>query len=114
MLTIKEKGLLLAIIKHCTYIESKVPGVTYEEFLKNEDLIRLMCFSILQIGELSKHFDNAFISKYGSVPWVRIMGMRDRIAHGYDKIEVDKVWDVVQNKIKPLHSYCDQILEENK
>lgn len=114
MLTTKEKGLLIAIVKHCSYIESKVPGVTFEEFSKNEDLIRLMCFSILQIGELSKHLSDEFILKYGSVPWIRIMGMRDRIAHGYDKIETEKVWDVVQNKISVLYSYCNQILKENQ
>ena len=114
MLTTKEKGLLIAIINHCIYIETKIPGISFEEFSMNEDLIRLMCFSILQICELAKHFDDEFISKYGSVPWIRIMGMRDRIAHGYDKIEIDKVWDVIQNKISILHSYCNQILEENK
>ena len=114
MVTTKENGLLEAIIKHCTYIEKKIPDVTYERFMQNEDFLRLMCFSILQIGELAKHFDKEFITKYGSIPWIKIMGMRDRVAHGYDSIEKDVVWDTIQNDIVPLHNYCNQILEENK
>jgi len=114
MVTTKEIGLLLAIIKHCTYIEGKITGIKYDEFMQNEDFQRMMCFSILQIGELAKHFDKTFITKYGLVPWIKIMGMRDRVAHGYDSIEKDVVWSTIQLDIVPLHEYCNQILEENK
>ena len=114
MLTTKQTGLLISIRKHCIYIEEKIPNVTYEDFVKNEDLIRLMCFSILQIGELAKHFELDFIAKYGAVPWKQMMGMRDIVAHGYDTVKLDKVWLTIQNDIVPLHNYCNQILEENK
>ena len=114
MLTTKEIGLLIAIVKHCSYIEEKLPNLSFDEFATNEDLIRLMCFSILQIGELAKHFEPEFITQYSAVPWKEMMGMRDKVAHGYDTIKVDKVWQTVQNDIVPLHNYCNLILEENK
>jgi len=69
MLTIKEQGLLLGIIKHCDKILEKVSNVTKEQFFDNDDYIQIVCFNILQIGELAKNFDSSFTSKYNEVPW---------------------------------------------
>ncbi len=56
MLTIKEKGLLLGIIKHCNKINEKMTGLAREDLDANEDVLQIICFNILQIGELAKHF----------------------------------------------------------
>ena len=113
MLTTKEKGLLIAIINHCIYIETKIPGISFEEFSMNEDLIRLMCFSILQIGELAKHLSLDFISTFNNVPWKNIKGMRDIIGHGYGTIEWNRVWITATNDIEPLRVYCEEIINNN-
>lgn len=36
------------------------------------------------------------------MPWRQIMGMRNRIAHGYFDINADQVFDVVKNDLIPL------------
>ena len=38
MLSTKDKGILLQIIKHCTKINTKMKSVSYKQFYKNEDL----------------------------------------------------------------------------
>ena len=30
--------------------------------------------------------------KYPEVPWKDIAGMRDRLTHGYDSVDVDELW----------------------
>jgi len=32
----------------------------------------------------------------------RIVGLRNRLIHGYDAVDDQLVWDIVQSKIKPL------------
>ena len=56
MIGVKDKGILLAIIDHCQRIESKSKDITKEEFKNNEDTTDIVCFHILQIGELAKNF----------------------------------------------------------
>lgn len=112
MLTTKEKGLLLNIIKHCEKIIDKTSSISEDDFCKNEDLIQIVCFNLLQIGELAKKFDNIFINKYCNVPWKQIKGMRDKVAHGYGTIDIDRVWGTAQNDIKPLSEYCNSIINE--
>lgn len=110
MLTIKEQGLLLGIIKHCDKIIEKVSCITKEHFFENDDYIQIVCFNILQIGELAKNFDSSFTNKYNQVPWKHIAGMRDKVAHGYGTINIDIVWETAINDIKTLKDYCSKIL----
>ena len=113
MLSVKEKGLLINIIKHCNKINEKMNGLTKEEFDKNEDVIQIICFNILQIGELAKNFSPEFLAKYNKVPWQQIKGMRDKVAHGYDTIDMDRVWFTALEDINPLLDYCNEILSND-
>lgn len=113
MLTIKEQGLLRNIIKHCEKIIEKTNDLSREKFDKDEDVVQIICFNILQIGELVKNFEPSFIAKFNEIPWRQIKGMRDKVAHGYGTIDLDRVWDTAQRDIKPLLDYCQKIITEN-
>ena len=113
MLSVKEKGLLNNIVKHCNKINEKMNGLTKEQFDKDEDVVQIICFNILQIGELAKNFTPEFLSKYNKVPWQQIKGMRDKVAHGYDTIDLDRVWFTAVEDINPLLDYCNEILSND-
>lgn len=114
MLSIREEGLLLAIIKHCEKINEKMNNLTREQFDQDEDVLQIICFNLMQIGELAKNFEPPFIKTYNNAPWKQIKGMRDRVAHGYGSINKDIVWNTALNDIKPLLDYCKQIINNNK
>ena len=114
MLTVREKGLLLGIIKHCNMINKKMVGLERKDLDTNEDVLQIICFNILQIGELAKNFEPGFIEKYNQVPWRQIKKMRDKVAHGYGSINKDIVWDTASRDINPLLDYCHKIIDEDK
>ena len=111
MLGIKEKGLLLNIVKHCNRIEEKSKGLTRETFDNDEDVREIICFNILQIGELAKKLSIDFQIKYNKVPWKDIKGMRDFIGHGYGTMDFDIVWKTATEEINILRDYCEHILK---
>lgn len=113
MLTVKETGLLLNIIERCKRIEEKSVGLTREMLDQDEDIREIICFNILQIGELSKHLPNEFCRTYNQVPWNQIKGMRDKVAHGYDTIDQKRIWETIQEDVVPLREYCENILKSN-
>ena len=113
MLTVKEKGLILSIIRHCNIIKNKMVGLTRDELDTNEDVLQIICFNILQIGELAKNLEPEFIAKYNEVPWRQIKKMRDKVAHGYGTIDKDIVWDTARLDIDPLMDYCQKIVDES-
>lgn len=111
MLNGKQRNLLLGIIKHCERIKTKARGLTFEAFAADQDIQEIICFNILQIGELANRFDEDFLVSHRDAPWRKIKGMRNRVAHGYDTLDMPTVWDTAEHDIEPLLSYCRAILE---
>ncbi len=74
-----------------------------EDFQCNRMLVEATVFNLMQIGELAKFSlgDEAKAS-IPSVPWRQIYGMRNRIVHGYEGVNMSIVWDVVKNDIPAL------------
>lgn len=114
MLSIKERGIVFCIIDYCKRIEDKIFGITKETFKNDKDIEEIICFNILQIGELAKSLTPGFIKKYSAVPWKRIKGMRDVVAHRYGTIDFDLVWQTAIDDIKPLREYCKSIINDWK
>lgn len=114
MLSLKEKGVMTYIIKYCKRVEEKTKGITKEEFVSNEDIKEIVCFNVLQIGELAKSLSPEFLQKYSKMPWKDIKGMRGWVAHGYGVIDLCSLWQTVIEDIKPLREYCEFILNDDR
>lgn len=66
---------------------------------------------IMLIGEATKRLSPELRAQYPDIPWQQMAGMRDIIAHQYDKIDFDVMWDVIKvgipemlEKVEPLLS----------
>ena len=112
----KERNFVLIeyVIIHCDRIIENTKGITRKEFDENQNLKDIICFNVLQIGELIKKMPIEFLNNHPYPYWKDIKGMRDRIAHGYGSIDWDEVWTVASINIVPLKDRCEQILKEEK
>ena len=79
---------------------------------QDEDLKKVVCFNLFQIGELSNGLSDDFIEQYNKIPWRQIIGMRNRIVHGYDTINLEIVWNTANESIIELKNYCIKILND--
>lgn len=68
---------------------------------------------ILQIGELVKNLSEDFTSKYNSMPWKAIAGMRDVFAHHYGSIDYEMTWNTSVEDISALKEYLETIQLED-
>ena len=111
MLGVKDKGILLQIIKRCNRVIEKVSNINENEFALNDDIKEVVCFNLFQIGELANGLSIEFIKEYNKIPWKQIIGMRNRIVHGYDTINLEIVWNTAKESIPELKEYCKEILK---
>jgi uncharacterized protein with HEPN domain len=63
------------------------------------------------IGEATKNVSMELRQQYSHVDWRAMVGMRDRLIHGYFGIDYDIVWDVVVNKVPALQQEIQQIIQ---
>lgn len=62
------------------------------------------------IGEAAARVSKGERSKYPAIPWDDIIGMRNRVVHGYDEVDLDVLWDVVEWHLPPLIEELRKIL----
>jgi uncharacterized protein with HEPN domain len=63
-----------------------------------------MC--IPSFGELVGHLTDTFKETNDKIPWHKIRGMRNYVAHEYGSIDLDIVWYAATNSINDLKSFC--------
>lgn len=113
MLKIKDKGRLLQIIKRCNRIIDKTAVISKDEFYHNDDLKEIVSFNLFQIGEPAKGLSNAIMDQHNQVPWRLIIGMKDKIGHCYDTMDVDILWETSTKSIVELKENCILIININ-
>ena len=85
----------------CSFVE----GLTKEEFLADKRTQQAVFMSLIVVGEAAtKVMDGYanFAAAHPDVPWRSMRNMRNRMAHGYFEINLDVVWETVEEWLPAL------------
>lgn len=83
-----------------------------KEFLSNPMLVDACVFNLMQIGELAKQqLSEEAKESIKNIPWKQLYGMRNRIVHGYDGVNMNIVWATVKEDIPKLDGSLKEIIE---
>lgn len=85
------------------------------EDLDNDDMLQLALTRAVEvIGEAASRVSDAARNRHTEIPWRDIVGMRNRLIHGYDAVDLDLLWDTVTVDLPPLIEALEGILEEKQ
>ncbi|MFN3466666.1 MAG: DUF86 domain-containing protein [Candidatus Brocadiales bacterium] len=62
------------------------------------------------IGEAVKRLSDDVQKTHPDIPWSKMAKMRDILIHAYDRVDLNRVWDTVQNDIPVLISVLERIV----
>jgi uncharacterized protein with HEPN domain len=62
------------------------------------------------IGEAADRVPRSFQEAHSEIEWVQIIGMRNRLIHGYDEIDFDILWGVVKKDIPQLVKQLEELV----
>jgi uncharacterized protein with HEPN domain len=79
--------------------------------LDNDRNLNLALVRLLEIvGEAASRTPADECSQYPQVPWGEIVGLRNRLIHGYDSVDFDILWQIINHDLPPLIAALEQIV----
>jgi len=62
------------------------------------------------IGEAANRVPENEQTKYPQLPWLQMIGARNRLIHGYDRVDFDILWAIIKNDLPDLIVQLQKIL----
>ena len=87
-------------------------GMTKEQFSRDLVLLDSVMFRFIQISEHIKKLSLEFKVIHKNIPWISIIGLRNRIVHEYDNVDLDIVYDTVSKDIYDIYSLFESLKEK--
>ena len=70
------------------------------------DTDRQLCLALVKaveiVGEAATRVPTEERSRWPAIPWSDLVGMRNRLVHGYDVINLDILWQTIQEDLPAL------------
>jgi|SRR5664280_29635 uncharacterized protein with HEPN domain len=92
---------LEGIKEHLTFIKSYIP-TSKEVFMASPQVQDSILMRLLALGEEISHLSDDFVERYPGQHWHKIVGLRNRIAHGYWEVDKDVIWDTLIDEPQSL------------
>ena len=102
---------LRLIVEFCNEIANDIQrfGTDIEDFLDDKAYQRSTTFSIEQIGELVKRLSPDLTEEFNDVDWHEIAKMRDFVAHRYQYVVQQLLWEGMNSEVPALKTRCVEI-----
>jgi len=106
----KQRQILGRMLKEIDFIQSEYAKAP-DDSIENDPLFqRGITMALLNIGELANALDYDFYTAHDQIPWRRIIGLRNAVAHGYFDLDFDVIHSTVANDLPSLKSFLESAI----
>lgn len=79
--------------------------------LRDDRVLSLAIVRLMEIvGEAANRIPHEERSRHPEIPWIQIVSLRNRLIHGYDAIDYEIVWQILDHDIPELILSLERIL----
>ena len=110
-MTQRDKVVLRKFLSEIKILEDETSNISYEVFLATETIKRTAAMTLINIGELARCLSDEFRKNVTGIPVKQIIGLRDRIVHGYATIDFEIVWSTIKEDIPVFKANIENLLE---
>jgi len=93
---IGDKIRLLHIIDAINEIENYIQDIDLKEFVDNSMMFNASLRQLEIIGEASNRLSEELLNRTPSIPWARIIGLRNLVIHEYFGVDDFTIWNVIK------------------
>jgi uncharacterized protein with HEPN domain len=111
-MNVEDKASLYDALSAAKKIERFVQDVDWACFQASDEKSSAVYGQFVILGEACTRLSAEIRARHDSVPWRRIVGMRNRIIHGYDEVNWEIVWEVATQQVPLLIAQLSDIFDE--
>lgn len=90
-------------------IEAYVDGLTKSDFVKDSKTVDAVVRNLEIIGEAANRLPDQAKDTYSDISWPQIIGLRHRVVHEYFGVDLDLIWQIVENDLPPFKFFLESI-----
>lgn len=90
-------------------IQKYCDGLDYDGFAKADMVVDACVFNLSQLGEMANKVDEAFEEQNPQIPWRQIYGLRNRIVHDYEGVNLRLVWEIIESDLPELARMLEEL-----
>jgi len=80
--------------------------------LDSDGLLYLAVVRVLEVlGEAASRVPRSDRARHPAIPWAEVVGLRNRLIHGYDAVDLDIVWSIVKDDVPALLVELERAIE---
>lgn len=87
-----------------------VQGRERTELETNRMLVYALVRALEIVGEAASKISAEGRAEFSELPWLDMIGMRNRLVHAYFDVDIDTLWDTVADDVPPLAERIKEIL----
>jgi len=106
------KLYLQDMVECCENAKEYTGGMSFNEFSGDKKTIDAVVRNLEIIGEAVKNIPDDTLQTKSEIEWKKVARFRDIIVHHYFKVDLEVVWDVVQNRLPELKTAVGKMLIE--
>ena len=97
---------------HASEAIALVRGKTEDEVAADRVLTLALARLLEVVGGAATRVPAEERARHGDIPWSQVIGLRNRLIHGYDTVNFRIVWQIIRTDLPPLVSSLERILRE--
>lgn len=100
------------ILESLADIRTFVACLSFDQFTGDKKTINAVIRALEIIGEATKKIPPEIRALHPDLPWNEIAAMRDKLIHEYFGVDLEIVWETVQEDLEPLESVVRKVLQD--
>jgi uncharacterized protein with HEPN domain len=98
----RDASRLRDMLENARLARQFMQGKTHEDLTRDAMLAYAVVRALEVVGEAANRVTPEAMAALPGLQWSNMIGMRNRLVHGYDNINYEIVWNVVQEDLASL------------
>ena len=109
----RDDAVILDLLEACGSALDFLGTMTRDQFTIDKKTRSAVLHQLLILGEATKRLSIEFRDSHAEIPWRELAGMRDRVIHAYDRVDLDMVWFALKKRLPALQGFLERQADQS-